>query len=252
MTGSWHLYRPGERWQKSERGARVVLENGQWVAVCFHAPEVELLTEADARRSAAARLGPDLLADGVEPAEIASRWRSRSLQATGLPGGSDRVRAAPALSAPPGLAAVRVPGTGTLSLKPARLGRAVSALGGRRVWQTGGGPQACMPNHLAGGRRAAPPTAREVSPSSVGSRLARRGPPDGRRSAPLVDLDGEQDGITTPMPACGSIDLLGGAQIACGNGKAWKRRASRGTATRIRRRRRPSRRSAAMPRRRRG
>src|SRR5690349_13128750 len=26
MTGSWHIYRPGEAWQKSERAARVVIE----------------------------------------------------------------------------------------------------------------------------------------------------------------------------------------------------------------------------------
>src|SRR5829696_984207 len=40
MTGSWHLYRVGSRWQKPARQARVVLEAGDVVAVCFSAPEV--------------------------------------------------------------------------------------------------------------------------------------------------------------------------------------------------------------------
>src|SRR3954453_12482290 len=38
MTGSWHLYRMGERWQRPERQAVLVLEAGDLVAVCFNAP----------------------------------------------------------------------------------------------------------------------------------------------------------------------------------------------------------------------
>jgi len=63
MTGSWHLYRPGERWRKPAHLARVVLEvgpaddggDGGWVAVCFSAPVVELVREAHTDH-----LGPDL------------------------------------------------------------------------------------------------------------------------------------------------------------------------------------------------
>ena len=77
MTGSWHLYRPGERWQKPASGARVVIETAERVAVCFHAPEVELLAEGAEARSAVGRLGPDLLAPDADPREIASRWRGR-------------------------------------------------------------------------------------------------------------------------------------------------------------------------------
>lgn len=78
MTGSWHLYRPGEPWRKPERGARVVLETAERVAVCFHAPEVELLPPGAEARSAVGRLGPDLLADDTDPADIAARWGSRA------------------------------------------------------------------------------------------------------------------------------------------------------------------------------
>jgi endonuclease-8 len=41
MTGSWHLYRPGEHWRKSSRQMRVVIEVPGWQAVCFSAPVVE-------------------------------------------------------------------------------------------------------------------------------------------------------------------------------------------------------------------
>lgn len=78
MTGSWHLYRPGVPWKKPERRAVVVVGTERAVAVCFSAPEVELLDGAAAARGGrAAGLGPDLLADGVLPAEVVAAWRSR-------------------------------------------------------------------------------------------------------------------------------------------------------------------------------
>ena len=40
MSGSWHLYRTGERWQRPAHTARVVIEVDDWVAVCFLAPVV--------------------------------------------------------------------------------------------------------------------------------------------------------------------------------------------------------------------
>jgi hypothetical protein len=33
MTGSWHLYRTGERWRKAAHLARAVVEVAVWVAV---------------------------------------------------------------------------------------------------------------------------------------------------------------------------------------------------------------------------
>ena len=38
MTGSWHLYRPGEKWRRRRHQARVVIETAEWVAVAFNAP----------------------------------------------------------------------------------------------------------------------------------------------------------------------------------------------------------------------
>jgi endonuclease VIII len=61
MTGSWHLYAPGERWRRSPRAARVVLAVPGAVAVCFASPVVEVLdARAEARHPALRRLGPDL------------------------------------------------------------------------------------------------------------------------------------------------------------------------------------------------
>ncbi len=67
MTGAWHVYRPGERWRKSSRSARVVMEVPGWTAVCFSAPVVETYRAADLRRHPnQGSLGPDLCVPGVD------------------------------------------------------------------------------------------------------------------------------------------------------------------------------------------
>lgn len=61
MHGRWDLYRPGERWRRAAHRARVVLETDDGTtAVCFDAPEVELLTGAVAEQARLGHLGPDL------------------------------------------------------------------------------------------------------------------------------------------------------------------------------------------------
>jgi len=78
MTGSWHLYRPGERWRKPERRARVVVGTDRAVAVCFSAPEVVLLAGAAAARGGrTAALGPDLLDEATDLTDVVRAWRSR-------------------------------------------------------------------------------------------------------------------------------------------------------------------------------
>jgi len=73
LFGSWHLYRPGERWRKSARAARAVLEFGDWLAVCFSAPLVELTQQPLA---GIAHLGPDILAADVSWEQITRRARA--------------------------------------------------------------------------------------------------------------------------------------------------------------------------------
>ncbi len=64
MNGSWHVYRRGERFQRPEHQARVVLEVADASAVCFSAPLVRLIAahavENDPYLSG---LGPDLIPD---------------------------------------------------------------------------------------------------------------------------------------------------------------------------------------------
>jgi endonuclease-8 len=79
MTGAWHLYKSGSRWRKPASLARVILEAGDVVAVCFSAPEVELLAAQElAGHVGLQRLGPDLLAPGFDEAEALVRLRAAS------------------------------------------------------------------------------------------------------------------------------------------------------------------------------
>ncbi|MEO6295114.1 MAG: DNA-formamidopyrimidine glycosylase family protein [Candidatus Limnocylindria bacterium] len=78
MSGSWHRYRPGERWRRPMREASAVLETPDSVVVAFNTPVLELLTDADLRRSRALlELGPDLLAREFDGPEALRRLRER-------------------------------------------------------------------------------------------------------------------------------------------------------------------------------
>jgi len=84
MRGSWHRYRLGEAWQRSMRHATAILETPESVAVAFDTPVIELLTDADLRRSAPLRsLGPDLLAASFDIGEALRRLRERGTQELG-------------------------------------------------------------------------------------------------------------------------------------------------------------------------
>jgi endonuclease-8 len=79
MRGSWHRYRLGEPWRLPARRAVCVLETDAAVAVCFDAPVVELLTDAELIRHAGLRaLGPDLLASEPDLEEAVRRLRERA------------------------------------------------------------------------------------------------------------------------------------------------------------------------------
>jgi endonuclease-8 len=44
MSGSWHIYRPGERWQQPRFNMRIVIENSDYLAVGFKVPIAEMHT----------------------------------------------------------------------------------------------------------------------------------------------------------------------------------------------------------------
>lgn len=79
MSGSWHVYRVGERWRRPQRQLKIALTTDAMVAACFNAPVVELLSAFRLRQHRfLARLGPDLLATPPDLDEAVRRARSRS------------------------------------------------------------------------------------------------------------------------------------------------------------------------------
>jgi endonuclease-8 len=74
MSGTWHLYRPGEQWRKSSKQMRVVIEVPGWQAVCFSAPVVETYRAGEfTRHPVVGSLGPDLCKDDASIAECVDR-----------------------------------------------------------------------------------------------------------------------------------------------------------------------------------
>lgn len=78
MHGSWHIYRPHERWQRPHHSMRIVLEAQHIHAVAFDVPVAEFATPATLERSRQIReLGPDPLADGFNASEASARIAAR-------------------------------------------------------------------------------------------------------------------------------------------------------------------------------
>ena len=76
MSGSWHLYRHGERWNRPASAARILLSTAGFEAVAFGVHEAEFLRSAQLDRLLEARLGPDALADVFDEAEALRRLRA--------------------------------------------------------------------------------------------------------------------------------------------------------------------------------
>ncbi len=77
MNGSWHIYRPGEPWQRRREDMRIVVTTASFVAVCFGVQVAEFHTPETLRRhSAFSHLGPDLLSDTFDPADAVANIRA--------------------------------------------------------------------------------------------------------------------------------------------------------------------------------
>jgi endonuclease VIII len=79
MNGSWHIYRPGERWRMPRRDMRVVVATDAFEAVGFNIPVAEFLQgRAIARQPDLRLMGPDLLGETFDEAEAIRRLRERN------------------------------------------------------------------------------------------------------------------------------------------------------------------------------
>ena len=79
MNGSWHIYRPGERWQRPRVDMRIVLENAEYVTVGFRVPVAKMLKPDELAR--ALRIPApaiDVLSEVFDPVEVEGRLLAHS------------------------------------------------------------------------------------------------------------------------------------------------------------------------------
>jgi endonuclease-8 len=77
MSGSWHIYRPGEKWQRPSIDMRIILATEHFVAVAFNVPVAEFETTHTLQRDEAiGTIGPDLLSSSFDPEDALQRLRA--------------------------------------------------------------------------------------------------------------------------------------------------------------------------------
>jgi len=78
MSGSWHIYRPGETWKRRRYDMRVVIGTPKILAVAFSVPVAEFHTANSlTRREGFRSVGPSTLADNFDESEGVARLRAR-------------------------------------------------------------------------------------------------------------------------------------------------------------------------------
>jgi endonuclease-8 len=84
MSGSWHIYRPGRRWQKPASQMRIVLENREYQTVGFQVPVAKMYTaQSLARDGRIPPPGADVLSPDFDPAAAMARIRSCAQEEVG-------------------------------------------------------------------------------------------------------------------------------------------------------------------------
>lgn len=84
MSGSWHIYRPREPWQKPARHMRIVIENSEYVAVGFNVPVAEMHTaQSLARDRRIPGVGVDVLSAAFDAVAAAQRLGACSSEEVG-------------------------------------------------------------------------------------------------------------------------------------------------------------------------
>lgn len=84
MDGSWHLYRPGDRWRGGPMShVRVILRTATAVAVGYRLPVVDLLPTSQ-ESSVVGHLGPDILGPDWDLDVVLANLRDRPERAIGM------------------------------------------------------------------------------------------------------------------------------------------------------------------------
>ncbi len=84
MSGSWHLYRLGEKWHWGRSHMRIVLRNDRFEAVGFEVPIANFHTARTLERnSAIPKLGPDLLKPNFAANEAKAHIRAHAEEEVG-------------------------------------------------------------------------------------------------------------------------------------------------------------------------
>lgn len=84
MSGSWHIYRHGERWQKPRFDMRIVLENADYIAVGFKVPVAEMHTvQSLARDRRIPQSKIDVLSNEFDPEEVEQRLLAHAAEEVG-------------------------------------------------------------------------------------------------------------------------------------------------------------------------
>jgi endonuclease-8 len=77
MSGSWHIYKPGERWQQPRGNMRILIENSEYVAVGFRVPVAKMLKPQELARST--KIPPpeiDVLNENFNAGEVLRRMNA--------------------------------------------------------------------------------------------------------------------------------------------------------------------------------
>ena len=76
MNGSWHIYRPGERWRRPGHDMRIAIGTDAFEAIAFTVPIAEFNTASALERDLG-EVGPDPLSADFDPVEALRRLRER-------------------------------------------------------------------------------------------------------------------------------------------------------------------------------
>lgn len=84
MTGSWHIYRKNDAWQKPRPQAFIQLHADNWVVVCFTPKMLRLVTKRELSRDPyLQKLGPDILGPPIDDSVFLSRIRTQNRSSIG-------------------------------------------------------------------------------------------------------------------------------------------------------------------------